>query len=130
MIVISCRCCEVRRRVRDRDGATPTMCDECHRHQGQLPDTQLARAQSHEAILRQNLTACRASEAKAQKAVQVARDRMADALASRGYLADRLVSAAENSGRHSCQAVELGHDPQVVEFASKHRERRGNALGR
>jgi len=106
------------------------MCDECHQHQGKLPEKRLARAESHEAMLRERLVTCRASEARAQDQIQTARDRMADALASRDYLAHRLVSAAEGSGRHdNCPAVQLARDSRVVEFADKYRERHGNRRG-
>jgi hypothetical protein len=80
-------------------------------------------------MLRKYLAACRTSEARARNAIEVQRDRAAAALASRGSLADRLVSAAEGSGRHKCSAVQLGRDPQIVEFARKHRERRGSHRG-
>jgi hypothetical protein len=124
MIRITCSCCKLPQIVRDRDGAKPTMCDECHQHQGQLTDKRLARAESHEAMLRKYLAACKTSEARAQDQIQTARDRMISALESRGSLADRLVSAAEGSGRHNCPAVQLGRDAQVVELARRHRARR------
>jgi len=129
MIDIACACCKLRQIVRDRDGAVPTMCDECHQHRGDLPEKRLARAESHEVMLRKRLAACRASEARAQDQIQTARDRMVDALASRDYLADRLVSAAEGSGKHDCPAVQLARDSRVVEFADKYRERHGNRRG-
>lgn len=128
-IQIVCRCCSLPQSVRDRDGAKPTMCDECHKHQGQLPEKRLTRAESHEVMLRKYLAACRTSEARAREAIEAQRDRAAAALASRGSLADRLVSAAKGSGRHNCPAVQLGRDPQIVEFARKHRERRGSHRG-
>jgi hypothetical protein len=106
------------------------MCDECHQHQGQLPDKRLARAESHEAMLRKYLAACRDSEARARNALETASEKVAAALDSRNWLADRLVSAAEGSGRHKCPAVQLGRDSQVVEFADKYRERHGIRRGR
>ncbi len=126
MILITCSCCKLRQRVRDRDGTEPTMCDECHQHQGQLPDKLAARAESHEAMLRERLTACRTSETHARQGLEAANERVAAALESRGSLADRLVSAAENSGRHNCPAQQLARDPQIAEFARKYREHRDN----
>jgi hypothetical protein len=124
-ILITCRCCQLRQSVRERDGAEPTMCDECHQHQGQLPDKRLARAESHEAMLRERLIRCRASEAKAQRALETVDERVASALDSRGALADRIVSAARNTGTHSCDAVQIGRDPAVVEYARRYGERHG-----
>jgi hypothetical protein len=126
VIRIVCRCCKLPKNVRDYDGLKRTMCDECHQHQGQQLDKRLARAESHEAMLHQRLLACRMSESRAQEAIEIERNRAAAALASRNSLADRLVSAAERSGRHNCPAVQLGRDPQVAEFARKYRERRGS----
>ncbi len=71
MILITCSCCKLRQRVRDRDGTEPTMCDECHQHQGQLPDKLAARAESHEAMLRERLTACRTSETHARQGLEI-----------------------------------------------------------
>jgi hypothetical protein len=129
-IRITCRCCKLPQIVRDRDGAKPTMCDECHRHQGQLTDKRLARAESHEAMLRERLTACRGSEARARNALETASEKVAAALDSRNWLADRLVSAAEGNRKHDCPAQQLARDSRVVEFADKYRERHGNRRGR
>jgi hypothetical protein len=126
VIRIHCTCCQLTRDLRDRDGPEPTICDTCYQHRGQLPDKRLARAESHEAMLRECLTACRASEARARKSLATARDRVTAALASRGALADRLVTAAEEDRKHNCLAHQLGRDPHIVEFARKHRERNDN----
>jgi hypothetical protein len=125
VIRINCTCCRLTQQLRDRDGREPTICDLCYQHQGKLPETRLVRAESHEAMLRERLTACRASEARAQQGIAAARERAASALATRGALADRLVEAADADRRHNCAAQQLGRDPQIIEFARKHRERRG-----
>jgi len=88
------------------------------------------RAESHEAMLRERLTKCRASEARAPEDLATAREKVATALASHGSLADRLVSAAENDRRHDCPAQQLAREPQIVEFARKHRERQDSSWKR
>jgi hypothetical protein len=126
VIRILCGCCQLTQDLRDRDGTEPTICDECFQHRGQLPEKRLARAESHEAMLRRRLSACRASEARAQQNLATAKERVVGALASRGLLADRLVSAAGEDRKHNCRAQQLGRDPEIVEFARKHRERHDN----
>jgi hypothetical protein len=121
-IRINCECCLLRRVIRDRDGAIPRICDMCYpHHRGELPETRVARAESHEVMLRELLTACRASEERAQTGRTRARDRMIAAFESRGILADRLVEAAESDRGHDCTAQRLGRDARVVEYARKHR---------
>ena len=72
-------------------------------------------------MLRKRLTACRASEERARTGMARAREGTAAALASRGALADRLVEAAEADRKHNCPAQQLGRDPEVAEFARRHR---------
>jgi hypothetical protein len=67
MITIDCECCELRQRIGDRDGPIPPVCDACYAHRDRLPEKLLARAQLHEAMLRQRLEACRRSEDRAQR---------------------------------------------------------------
>jgi hypothetical protein len=126
-IRITCTCCGLRRDIRERDGAPPKMCDECHRHQGDLPEPRLARAEAHEALFRKYLEACRTSERRAQSAREAANEKVASALDSRGLLASRIVSAARNAGRHDCSAVQLGRDPRVAEWARIYDERHQRA---
>jgi uncharacterized Zn finger protein (UPF0148 family) len=126
---IHCECCQLPQVIRDRDGAIPTVCDVCSQHRGQLPDKRLARAESHEAMLRERLTRCRTSEERARGALEGARDRVASALDSRGRLASRLVEAAEANRRHDCPAQKLARDPQVIEWADAYRERHGQFPG-
>jgi hypothetical protein len=105
-IRIDCECCQLTQVIRDRDGAIPTVCDICYpHHKGERLETRVARAESHETILRERLTACRASEERAQTGLARARDRMIAAFESRGNLADRLVEAAESDRRHNCMAA-------------------------
>jgi hypothetical protein len=93
VITIDCGCCQLRQRLRDRDGPAPTICDTCVPHQGSLPDKEIARARSHEAMVRERLAACRVREAHAREVAGQARERVASALASRCRLAARIVSA-------------------------------------
>ncbi len=80
------------------------------------------RAESHEAMLRERLKACRASEQQARAEMDSYRCRMAEALRGRGALADRLVEAVEaDRTGHKCPAVQLGLDRRVVELARRHR---------
>ena len=125
MIPIDCECCGLQYMIRDLVGAIPTVCGGCYLHRGPLQ--QVARAESHAEMLRERLTACRASEERARQGKAAANDRMTAALDSRGRLADRLVEAAESGGIHNCPAQQLGRDPEVVEFARKHRGRRGSS---
>lgn len=120
VLIINCRCCGLTQRIRDRDGAVPKICDLCHSHQGKLPDKVLARAQSHEQMLRERLEACRASEKQAQAVAKRAKERVASALSSRGALAQRIVNAASTSGTHHCPAQEVGRDPFVIRIADQH----------
>lgn len=121
-IRIDCECCQLTQVIRDRDGAIPTVCDICYPHyKGERLETRVARAESHDAMLRERLTICRASEERAQTGLARARDQMIAAFESRGVLAARLVEAAESDRRHNCTAQRLGRDPRVVEFARRHR---------
>ncbi len=122
MVEINCECCGLRQSNPDRDGALPTVCDDCQQHRGQRLETQLARALSHEAMLRERLTACRASEASARTGMERANHRMVAAYESRGLLADRLVTAAEAGCSRNCPARQLARDPDVAEFARRYRE--------
>jgi hypothetical protein len=124
-IRIDCTCCQLPQHNPDRDGAIPAICDDCYQHRGRSAEKRLARAESHETMLSVRLAACRESEARAQRDLATAKERVANTLASRGALADRLVEAAETDRRHNCQAQQLGRDPEVVEFARKHHERQG-----
>jgi hypothetical protein len=117
-VTINCRCCGLVQTVRDRDGALPTICDICHRHQGKLPDKRLARAEAHEEMLRERLTACRRSERQAQYVMKAAKEQVRAALASRGWLAERILRASGMAG-HRCPASDLGRDRQVVKFAEQ-----------
>lgn len=108
---------------RSRAGAIPTVCDVCYQHRGRLPEKQIARAESHATMLRERLAACRASETRAREDLATARERVHAALASRGALADRLVEAAESDRKHNCPAQQLAIDPQIAEFARRHRAR-------
>lgn len=114
MISIDCECCELRQRIGDRDGPIPPVCDTCHEHRGRLPEKLLARAQSHEAMLRQRLDACRGSEERAQRDKERMKERMVSALNSRGALAARLVDDPDNAHR-------LATDSRVVAWAERHK---------
>ncbi len=78
VIRIDCECCQLPQVIRDRDGAIPTVCDVCVPHYwGRRLETKLARAESHEVMLRERLMACRASEALAREGLASASDRVA-----------------------------------------------------
>lgn len=115
-VYIDCRCCGLKQRIKDRDGALPTLCDECGRHQGKLPEKRVARAECHEAMLRERLTACRLSESQAQSRARIAKSAAASALRSRGSMAVRVVNALGNP--HMLQG--LARDPQVRSWADRH----------
>ena len=124
VLVIACTCCGLRQRNRDRDGPVPTLCDVCYQHRGKQTENRLARAETHEQMLRERLDACRTSEARANQRLEKAKEQVAAALGSRGLLASRIVRAAEGdpTGRAELQ---IGRDPQVIAFARQHEERRG-----
>jgi hypothetical protein len=123
-ITIDCECCLLPQRLRDRDGAVPTICDTCAPHHGgKLPGRALARAESHEAMLRERLAACRRSEDRAQAAAANDKERVAAALSSRGSLAARIVSASSSERSHRCAAQAIGHEPEVIRFAQEHASR-------
>jgi hypothetical protein len=75
-------------------------------------------------MLRERLDACRKSEVLATQRAKRAREATSSALASRGSFASRLHQAAMMAGRHSCEAVEIGREPQVKEWAERHRRER------
>lgn len=122
-VVIDCTCCHLKQRLKDRDGAIPSMCDTCARHQGQLPEKRVTRAEEHEAMLRERLDACRHSEQVAQMRAENAMKRVNSALWERGSLASRLVKAAREAGRHNCDAVKLGREQKIVGLADDHERR-------
>lgn len=125
MADITCSCCRLPQRVRDRIGALPTVCDVCHYHQADNLEARLARAESHEEMLRERLAACRNSEQLARDARERARDGTAAALRNRGRLAARIVEVAEEAGKHRCAAVDIGRDPRVIELAEDYWQRGG-----
>jgi hypothetical protein len=94
---------------------------------GLRPEMQLARAGSHEVMLREHQAACRASEARASRPLR-ASDRMAAACESRGLRppvsARRARPAAAASARHASPLV----SPGVAGFARQHREGRTSFL--
>ncbi len=121
-IRINCRCCHLPQAIKDRDGAIPAVCDACYpHHRGERDEMRADRAESHEAMLRERLSKCRASEQRAREDADSYKDRMVEALRSRGALADRLVEAAEDDRTHNCRAGQIARDPQVIEFARRHR---------
>jgi hypothetical protein len=124
-IRIDCSCCQLPQRVKDRDGALPTLCDVCNQHQGRLPERRAERAEAHEEMLRVRLAACRASESKAKALADSAGERVASALGSRGSLADRLYEAAAQTG-HNCPATRIGLESRTIEWARRHREALAN----
>jgi hypothetical protein len=124
-IRITCRCCDMAHKVKDRDGDVPTLCDLCTPHQGSAIDKRLARAEKHEEMLRQVVGRYQRDLASTRAALDSAKEQVAAALSSRGALASRLVYATEDAGTHRCATVQIGREEQVVGFARKHRERRG-----
>lgn len=124
-IRITCQCCGLGHKVKDRDGDVPTICDYCGPHQGNLPDKQLARAQKHEQMLR-NVVAQEEKElARVRGQLAEAKEQVTAALSSRGALAARIVGAVEDARSHRCPASDVGRDPHVAKFAERHWERRG-----
>jgi hypothetical protein len=122
----TCLCCQLQQpaAIDGPTGVTAPVCGHCTHHQGDQGTNPLRRAKSHEAMLRKWLEGCRASEAAARKqaatakaAAEVARQLTADALASRGRLAARIIAAAD-SGRQSGVAA-LAHDADVIKWARR-----------
>lgn len=111
------------RDVKDQDGAEPTMCKDCSGHQGQLEGRPKARAESHERI---HLAMIKELEYLADSYSEERdeyRRRARSALESRGRLADRLLSAAEEPGSdHTCSATKLAYAKDVHTWAMKQRE--------
>jgi|SRR6266536_1973875 len=115
-----CPCCQLVQPIcLDAYGITAKACAKCTHHQGEQDAKRLARAESHERMLRKWLDACRASESKARSETVQAREAVAAALSSRGGLAARLVDAADRSGTHRCPTQELANDPQVIRWARR-----------
>jgi hypothetical protein len=118
-----CRCCQLVQPIcLDAHGVTARVCAKCTHHQGEQDTKRLARAESHERMLRQWLDACRASESQAKAEIAQARDAVAAALRSRSGLAARLVDAADRSGTHRCPMQELANDRQVIRWARREDE--------
>jgi hypothetical protein len=107
-----CTCCGLEQpRSLDATGITARVCAKCTHHQGEQDTKRLARAESHERMVRERLEACRASESETR--AKAAKDRAATvaALQSRGRLAARLVDAVDRSGNHQCPAQGIARDP-------------------
>lgn len=131
MIRIGCTCCQLPQVIKDRDGAVPKVCDTCYpHHRGERIETRAARAESHEAMLRERLTACRASEERAGEELTAAREQVHAALESRGRLAGMLVDAANEDRKHNCMAQSLGRDSEIIEYARRHRLHQDRYWGR
>jgi hypothetical protein len=119
---IKCICCDLLQPVRvDQYGIIAGDCARCTWHQGDSEAKQLARATCHEAMLRERLEACRASETEARHRLREARERVASALESRGRLAARLVEATSRDS-HRCEARALANDPNVVRWARRYND--------
>jgi len=128
-IWINCRCCQLPQVNKDRDGAIPSICDDCFpHHRGERPEMRADRAESHERMLRERLAKCRDGVKASEEKAAAAAERMASALNSRGALAVRLAEAAEaNRSGHNCAAMEIANEKHVTELARRHRERGINA---
>jgi hypothetical protein len=110
-------------------GVTARVCAKCTNHQGETDTMRIRRAETHEQLLREKLTACRDSESKAQaevtrarSATAQAREATAAALQSRGRLAARIVEAAGRAGNHACPLQEIAYDQQVRKWARREGE--------
>jgi septal ring factor EnvC (AmiA/AmiB activator) len=122
-----CPCCGLNQPLSlDATGVTARVCAQCTHHQGDQETKQLQRAERHERMLRERLTACRDSESKAQaavvearKAAAEAREATAAALRSRANLAARIVEAAQETGRHTCPLAHIAHDQDVIGWARR-----------
>lgn len=122
-----CPCCQLDQPVaKDVTGVSAAVCAECTHHQGDQDKKRVQRAERHERMLRERLTACRESESKsrgaaaeAAKAATQAREATAAALHSRSVLAARIVEAAREAGRHTCPLVYLANDRAVIEWARR-----------
>jgi len=129
--VRACVCCNLPQPSRlDQFDVTAANCEECKNHNGDTPQKRLARAETHERILRERLEACRASEAAAQASlrraeqeIQQQKGRVAAALGSRGSLAAELVAAVERSGHHRCEVQTLVLAPRVRDWAKLFQQR-------
>jgi hypothetical protein len=124
-LVFACPCCQLPqpRAIDKATGVTAPVCDACAHHQGDQDRKRAQRAESHEKMLRDRMTACRASEAKARSATSVAQasaerahEAMVAALRSRGRLAKRIIDAADE-GPNAVKA--LARDPDVVRWARR-----------
>lgn len=123
-----CPCCGLDQPAAvDVTGVTAAACAECTHHQGDQEKKRLQRAERHERMLRERLTACRASESKARAAAATASKAAAEeheataaALRSRSNLAARIVeAAAEEAGRHTCSLQYVAQDQQVIKWARR-----------
>lgn len=118
--VAMCACCQLRQRVcLDAAGVTARVCGHCTHHQGQDLVKRVARAESHERMLRERLLACRTSEEHARIEAEEARDAMIAALESRGRLAARLVDAVDQDRNHGCAAQAIAREQTVIRWARR-----------
>lgn len=95
---IDCICCLLPQLVAYPAGYPPAMCSTCMKHRGEDEHRQLLRALSHEAMLRERLSACRASEARAKEAERAAKGAAIAAFRSRADLARRILNVANERG--------------------------------
>lgn len=115
---MKCPCCGLAQpQAYDTTGVKAQVCAHCTHHQGGQDAKRLLRAESHERMLREQLDACRASEAQAQAKAAEARKATASALHSRAYLAARLVEAADRNGNHRCAVQAIARETQVAKWA-------------
>lgn len=101
----------------DAAGVTARVCAMCTHHQGEQDSKRLSRAEKHEEMLRKRLEACRASESQAQADAAKARKARTVAFRSRGWLASRLVQAADRNGNHHCAVQAIAREPDVDRWA-------------
>jgi hypothetical protein len=113
-----CPCCGLEQPpAMEATGVMARVCGYCTDHQDDA--RRLARAETHERLLRERLGACRASESRAQLDARRAHEAASSALHSRRLLAARLVDAAGESGDHRCAAMGIARDPQVIQWAQQ-----------
>lgn len=121
--VATCGCCQLMQPVcLDSTGVTSKVCAQCLNHQGMELPKRLTRAESHERMLRERLTACRDTESRASAEAKEARKAVESALQSRGRLAALIVEAADRDRNHRCVAQALAQDPRVVRWARRENE--------
>ncbi|HEY7174877.1 MAG TPA: hypothetical protein VH442_08165 [Micromonosporaceae bacterium] len=103
---------------RDMYGIRSPICNDCEHHRGDAPLLRLARAETHERMLRDRLAAYREYAERQYLDAEEAKRAAASAVASRDSLAARIVRDAATERRHTCALHAIAFERTVQDWAT------------